>query len=160
LAISATVIISVGEEENGKSFTVHVSVTTKSSEFIQAALSNKWKEGQEKRINFPGTDTGTLEGYLDWLYSQQITLEDVEEPCGICEDHEGSSLCNCAHSLGLVKMYVLGDYLNDLRFCNAVMDIIKSAVARSPCVPNFATIAWVWEHTSVDCPVRECFLGK
>jgi hypothetical protein len=41
----------------------------------------------------------------------------------------------------LVKMYTLGDYLNNLRFFNAVIDMM--GLMRG-CVPAPEAIQWVW----------------
>jgi hypothetical protein len=43
--------MSAGQGEHIKSFIVHSSFATKSSKYMQSALKDEWKEGQEKHVS-------------------------------------------------------------------------------------------------------------
>jgi hypothetical protein len=156
LNLSDTIIFSASKDDDIREFHVPTSLATKSSKFIKAALSRGWKEAQEKRISLPDTDPDTLEGYLNWIYTQRITLQHNSGPCEPCETKGTPGNCVYAHSLSLLMMYTLGDYLNDLQFCNAVVDQMV-AMKNSEffrCVIPADAIGWVWEHTASDTPLR------
>jgi hypothetical protein len=126
-----------------------------------SALKNDWKEGQERHVSLPDHEPETLEGYINWLYTKGVTLKDAEKKCG----HHGPSAtqqfqdseCSHMHCLKLVKMYMLGDYLNDMQFCNAVMDRMENMQG---CVPGPDAISLAWGHMLQDCPVQKFVLEK
>jgi hypothetical protein len=120
-------------------------------------LSRRWKEAQEKRISLPEIDPETLEGYLNWIYTRRVKLQLNTPPCGSCKDIEyAPNNCLHSHSLGLVVMYTLGDYLKDLQFCNAVVDqmVAMKTSEWSPCALSADAVGWVWKHTASDSPLR------
>jgi hypothetical protein len=128
---------------------------------MQSALKDQWKEGQERRVILSDHEPEALEGYINWLYTKEVTLKNAEENC---KHHDTSSNqeaqdsdCSHKHSLELVKMYVLGYYLNDMQFCNAVIDTM---VLMRGCTPGLSTITWVWDHTMQDCPIRKYILEQ
>lgn len=140
---------------------VHNSIASKSSRYIQSALKNDWKEGQEKHVSLTEHEPDALEAYINWLYTEEVTLKDAEEKC---QHHETSSSqqtresdCRFKHSLKLVKMYILGDYLNDMQFCNAVIDVLEYMKG---CPPGIDAIIWVWAHTMRGCPLRTLILER
>lgn len=128
---------------------------------MQSALKNDWKEGQERQISLADHEPETLEGYINWLYTEEVTLKDAEEKCrhhglGATQQFQHSE-CSHMQCLKVVKMYTLGDYLNDKRFCNAVIDTMEDMQG---CVPGPDASSWVWGHMMQDCPVRKCVLEK
>lgn len=121
-------------------------------------MSHDWKEAEEKRINIPDTDPETVEGYLNWIYTKQITLADVDNPYKECRNN-GSIPHECIVwlSLELTKMYIFGDYLNDLQFCNAIVDLLRASPqsCKTRPIADPDAVAWVWERTAIDCPLRK-----
>jgi hypothetical protein len=95
------------------------------------------------------------------LYTKQVTLRNAEDKCkyhdASCNQEAHDSYCSHKHSLKLVKMYTLGDYLNDMQFCNAVIDTMT---LMRGCTPGIGTIKWVWDHTMQDRPVRAYILEE
>jgi hypothetical protein len=161
LDLSETITIVVSNENESKEFTVHTSYATKSSGFIRAAMNPNWKEGHEKRITISDHEPATFEGYLNWVYSERITLEESEELCGHCvDDNPEEAYCSREHLPELVDMFILGDYLNDLRFCNAIVDVVKHFALKSSCLPPQDAICCVWERTSPECQSRKLFLQQ
>lgn len=57
-------------------------------------------------------------------------------------------------------MYVLGDYLGDFQFCNAIIDTWVRAALKVLCFPDAETVKYVWERTAADSSSRELFLEK
>ena len=146
--------MSAGKGKKFKSFIVHESFATKSSKYIQSALKNEWKEGKEKHVSLEDHSPKTLEGYINWLYTKETTLNNAERKCkyhgpDTYQDAQDSD-CIYMHGLDLVKMYILGDYLNDMRFCNAVIDTMD---LMEGCVINLDAIDWVWSNTMQNNPL-------
>ena len=104
---------------------------------MQSALKNDWKESQKKSVNLSDYEAETLEGYINWLYTKEITLINAGGKCiqhGPTYSREAQdSDCSRLHCLKLAKMYTLGVYLNDMRFCNAVVDAM---VLMRACYPG------------------------
>jgi hypothetical protein len=67
--------------------------------------------------------------YLEWLYTNQLTSREVETR------HERGAM--------LIRLYILGDFLDDAGFCNKVMDILDPG-ANDPRAP--AWTAWSLNH--------------
>lgn len=160
-----TIEVCAGEGDAVESFTVHTTYATKSSKFIQAALGrDSWKEAQEKRITLPEAEPAVFESYIHWLYTNDIDLGESVQVCDSCQrdalepDGEGERLCMNRCSQELASMYILGDFLDDTRFCNAVMDVWKKTSRRVRCVPQPSAVEIIWEQTSVGCPARELLL--
>lgn len=102
-----------------------------------------------------GHELDTIEGYNNWLFTKEVPLHGSHKRY---LHHESSirqkvpsSDCSYLHSLNLVKMCTLGDYLNDVRFFNAVIDMMG---LMQGFVPAPGAIRWVWKHTMQDCPAR------
>lgn len=125
-------------------------------------MNPNWREAHEKRITIPDHEPATFEGYINWVYSDRITLNNKTGLCENCADRGGIDGVDCldARSLDLVLMFALGDYLNDVRFCNAIIDEFKSLALRSNCVPSLDATCSVWELTSLDCHLRDSFLQQ
>lgn len=69
-------------ETGGRRLTVHTDVITRSSSpFLKAALSNGWKEAQEKDIVLHEFEPSALEGYVHWMYTGDLLLQTVNAGC-------------------------------------------------------------------------------
>lgn len=134
----------MGTGDEAKEFAVHKDYATRSSKFVKAALDKDWKEATEKRITLPEANGEAFGGYLDCLYAGSVTLAR-----GALDTKIQSRYYQ------LAQMYILGDYLQDLRFCNDVLDCwFTTCVVPLNEVPNAALIELVWSRTSEDCPLR------
>jgi hypothetical protein len=107
-------IVAVGKK--AKEIPVITSIATRSSKFFQAAMQHDWKEAHEKRVPLPETKVDVFEGYLQWLCTGQITLADLDSDLDPEQRWFIQSVC----------FYVLGDYLDDLKFCHAVLGYIAT----------------------------------
>lgn len=136
--------------DDKKEFTVHRSFAIKSSKFLQAALKNdsRWKEAQEKRVALPEAKPVDFEVYLERVYSSQLAPREAETP----------------EELGtmLVRLYILGDFLDDARFCNRVMDVFSPGADLHAIwgfwVLGDIAFSLAWAKTSVGSPLRTALL--
>lgn len=113
-------------------------------------LANDWKEAHERRINLPEAQPEMLEIYLHWIYTGHLIVENTRKR---------------TVSWQLVKLYILGDYLNDAAFCESVINRIVDRSQGSEGVdPNHVAITLAWDSTPTDSPLRlvikELWLGR
>jgi len=143
-----TIVICAGEEQ--KEYLVHTNVlTTSSSKLLNRMLSNDWRETREKRLRLPETQPGVLEVYLHWMYTGNIILG--PEPA------DASTECQ-------VELYLLGDYLDDMTFCETIVEgLVELPCGSEHKLPSATAVRLAWSKTSVDNPLRavikEIFLG-
>lgn len=146
--LTETIIICVGEKQ--KELFVHKHVlTTCSSKFLNRMLSNEWRETRENRLRLPETRPGVLEVYLHWMYTGNIVL--------------GPTFAD-ADSVRRMELYLLGDYLDDMPFCEAIVEGLVD-MSRGPehKLPSAKSVHLAWSKTNTDSPLRavikELFLG-
>lgn len=85
--------------------------------------------------------TDAFEGYLQWLNTAVITSS---FPIGM------------PSTLFLAELYILGDFLDDKDFRDAVLDDITTFAYEM--WPGLACVQLVWERTPRDSPLRELVL--
>ncbi|KAF2427729.1 hypothetical protein EJ08DRAFT_699467 [Tothia fuscella] len=89
-------------------FVVHEELVKSTSSFFQKALTNGWKEAQERCVKLPLQEPQHFHVYVHWLYSRMVaTPED-----------------NTLADLYRAKMFILGDILQDDQFKDAVLDAL------------------------------------
>lgn len=108
LEVVTNVVVSVGEGDSKQDFNVPGFFAVKSSQFMQTALSGDREDFREKRVSLPKARVSDFEVYLEWLYTGHAVIGDWSRDRGSA----------------LLRLYLLGDFLVDDRFCNTVMDII------------------------------------
>lgn len=120
--------------EHAKTFVMHRDIAIHHSSFFKVALSNDWKEAQEKRISLPDCEIEIFEDYLQWIYTGEVAYYS-ELP---------------KQALELVKLWILGDFLGDQNFCNAV----GGGLFSQPIAAGSDAINYLYDHTSQDSPLR------
>lgn len=136
--MSETFVAIVGKTK--KKFIMHTAITTRSSDFFTAAMSREWKEGQEKEVTLPDADEDAFAAYLQWMYTGELTL-----PKG--------------HPFrALTGYYILGDFLGDSAFREAVLDGIVNLACEEDSYPGVLSIKAAWERTPKDSPIRKLYL--
>lgn len=130
--------VCVGEE--AEEFVVIQSIATRSSKFFQAAMSRDWKEAREKRVMLPDTKVEVFEGYLQWLYTGQITITNPD-----------------TDYLELVTLYIIGDFLDDVAFRNATLEGMISFFDEGTGVslPGAKATQLAWDKTPSNSPLRQ-----
>jgi hypothetical protein len=133
-----TVLIGTTQKE----FTLHTSIATRSSNFFRAALRrNTWKEARETRIVLAEVHPAVFEGYLQWLHTGVLTSSfPIDKPS----------------TFDLAEMYILGDFLDDKAFRNAVLDDITSSAY--DIWPGICSVNLIWDNTPGGSPLRKLIL--
>jgi hypothetical protein len=81
-------------------FTVHKDVVSGRSKYLEAASSQRWTEGRDNAVRLIDTHPSTFQMYMDAMYN---TLSyDID-----------------ASSRPLIKLYLLGDFLDDVKLRTA-----------------------------------------
>jgi hypothetical protein len=130
---NSTVSVLVGPSE--EAFLVHQQIISLKSQFFKAACRKEWKEGAEKLVRLPEVEPGLFRSYLNWVYTGDLAVDvsaaDAKESVSELKNR------------GFVKLYVLGDTLDDLPLRNSTMRIlVNSNYQLGP-----RSITWAFENT-------------
>lgn len=112
-------------------------------------------------MGIPDHEPNAFNAYLCWVYTNRIPLK--QKSCGRCRTQEEVpetkyAPCNVTHTLDLAKMFILGDYLKDDRFCNAVVNMMKRSSLESSCFVPSETVQHSWEKSVSGGPLRDLVL--
>ena len=101
------------------------------SKFFKATCSTQWREGQEKVVRLPEVGAKAFQIYVHWAYSDTL----VAEPTG-------------AHNVELmVKLYLLGDKLEDIKFRNKALKALNDYAIIDRMLPCCAGVSVIWAET-------------
>jgi hypothetical protein len=114
-----------------RSFIVHADVICVKSKFFRAACSERWKEGQEKLVHLPEVDPEIFQRYVDWAYCDTLVADD--------------DISDAVHMS--VKLYLLGDLLDDVRLRNKTMKALYRNVHIDLLAPGPGGMRLIWEKT-------------
>lgn len=136
-----------------------MSFAIKSSKFMQTSLRGEWKEAREKRVSLPETQASDFKVYLEWLYTDSIAMRDDPSAGtdGSSADKDGIPDTD---GTTLVRLYVLGDFLGDDRFCNAIIDTLvhhvnrDNAKSESVIVFDTTSVDLAWDRTARGSPLQ------
>lgn len=100
---------------------VHRNIVCRTSDYFCTALKDTWQKGDDKypKLSLPESDPDIFSIYLGWLYTKTVDVK---------EDSDTRYTAEMNHSVALqieeniFNSYVLGDYLGDRPFCNALID--------------------------------------
>ena len=131
------------EPSQQEDFAVHENMITPRSEFVRLALTNDWKEAQERIIPLPDDTPETFELYQQWLYTTRIP-----------SDHLGSDPQKDSKEYKLlVRAFILGEKFMDSHFKDAVVDsIIHKLRQTSFFDPRLTNL--VYDNTPAQSPLR------
>lgn len=147
---NATIIVLVGPGE--ARFTVHQDLICRNSEFFAEACSGDWIEARERIVRLP-TDARLFQIYVEGLYCPNTniyadmvdTLHSTAGPADQVYKHD------VVHEL--CRLWVLGDFLQNTRFSDAVLVSLEQHANNEP--PSGPTIEWIVSNTSTDSPLRQ-----
>lgn len=128
-------IVVVGKDS--KEIPVITSVATRSAKYFQIAMEHDWKEAGERRVELSHTTVEVFEGYLQWLYTGQITV-----------------IGNNEHN-AMAQYFILGDYLDDPKFRGVALDGIMSTFLETNLVPGSVTVKLAWSETPPNSLLRQ-----
>ena len=125
-------------------FTVHENYICAKSKFFQAACRKEWSEGAKKLIRLPEVEPGMFSSYLNWVYTSNVVVE-VEE------DSRDPEARLAYEQDGLMRLYVLGDVLDDLPLRNQTLKDLANIVSQ----PSSQSVTWAYEHTPAISNLRQ-----
>lgn len=143
----------MGRGGDAEKFYAHESVLKERSGFFQAALNQQWKEGRERKVYLPEDKPVCVATYVEWLFSGKIASETIKPAAelragDVSEQH-----------LFLAHLYVLGEKLIDVKFCD---DVIKAmaqlcavGVSESRWYPTFSAVQTIYGGTTSESPARK-----
>lgn len=135
--------------ESDVTLCVHENLICASSDFFKKGTHGGWKESKERLVRLETIEEEVFQIYVHWLYRRTLPLR-VDEP---------GQLGNTEY-VQLAKAYVLGDYLRDTNFKNAVIDAIMDKTV-SPLLdgrcwfPVGAVISCIYDNTLESSPARK-----
>lgn len=149
-----TITVIVGEEPDSQEFIVYGSVVSKSSQFFRTALNGNWSCFSTKRIELKGNKPETFNFYLNWAYHHIL-------PAGISEVTKETS---DSQDMKLAMAYVLGEYLQDVKFQDGVLDTMtrkyiqanSTGVKKTLCkLPSTSAVSFLYANASAKSPIRK-----
>lgn len=136
------IVVLVGRAE--ERFTVHKEIICAKSKFFKAACTERWLEGQQKTIRLPEVIPQIFQYYVDWVYTNNISKDGLpgsHQPC--------------------IRMYLLGTYLNDVKFQNKSMELIVALNDKLVNThPGIGSAQLIWENTTPDSLLRKWFVDN
>ncbi|KAK4894758.1 hypothetical protein LTR27_007146 [Elasticomyces elasticus] len=149
---NATLTVLVGAEET--SFTVHQDHICRASDFFKKACSGDWLESKERTVRLADVDAAMFQIYVEGLYFPSNDLKEMLAETLSSPDDETEPLCvtTCKRRdvdsiLQLCSLWALGDYLQDYRIQNKVMDILHQSVI-FVAFGSVRIMTWVSAHTT------------
>jgi hypothetical protein len=103
----------VGPDE--VAFTVHENFICAKPKFFQAACRKEWSKGAQKLIRLPEVEPGVFRSYLNWVYTGDLAVDSTKD--------DPVNPKNTKYS-NFLKLYVLGDTLDDLSLRNSTTEIL------------------------------------
>jgi hypothetical protein len=140
------VSVLIGPEE--APFTVHEHFICAKSKLLKNACSETrtGETGSSHRFfRLPNTDPRIFRYYLKWVYTSDVVIEIEHDP----RDPEGKWR-RAVELDRLIKLYVLGHVLDDLRLSNRVLRTMLAINER----PFAQSITWAYEHTPTTSNLR------
>lgn len=147
LDFSESITVLVGDGKKPKQFVVHKCYLTKTSDFLSAALNGAWREAKNGRINLPNVEPRAFECYIQWLYTGEVPVEFGKQGTTNME------VAFVAYDL-LMDLYMLGHFLLDAGFQNAVIDSTLKTKRETTIYPGAGSIRQIWDETPEDCTMK------
>lgn len=137
-----TIIFRIGRRGSEQNYTVHKSFATKSSLVIQGILNDR--EKAQPNCNDPVRISKARPAefgvYVYWLYADEISTTDAK----------GDN----SYGTTLVRLYILGKYLEDEEFTDAVFGIISEVSEDKSMVFETTAVKLAWSNLPRDDPLR------
>lgn len=132
----------VGEEE--KVYNLHKVYLTHYSPYFEKALNGEFSEATSNEVVLDHTEPNVFDWFVDWLYNQDLSYVPKQN--------------SVERSTEMIKLWVLGDYLQVPRLQNLVVDKLFDFRAETIFQPGLALppsmYAWVYENTPTASKLR------
>ncbi|KAK5691953.1 hypothetical protein LTR97_011124 [Elasticomyces elasticus] len=146
---SATFEVLIGPEVSP--FTVHQDFLCRTSDFFKKARTGDWVESKERTVRLAHVEAAIFQIYVEALYYPDI---DLYEALALSSgDPAGQLLFDASEHrqvdivLQLCGLWALGEYLQDYKIQNKVMDALHQRVPIST-YTSVRVIAWLSAHTT------------
>jgi hypothetical protein len=108
------------------------------SKFFRAACGERWRSGLEKIVRLPEIETMVFQRYVEWVYGDILVHgEDMGE-----------------NMREMVKLYLLGDELDDVKLRNKVLKALSHYRSADRLLPGLGSIDFIWSRTTPSSPLR------
>jgi hypothetical protein len=134
---SDTLTVLVGRRK--QKFVCHKDKLSARSKFFKAACSKKWKEGKQEVLRLPEIKPDTFQLYTDWAYNNVVPPADPS-------------------TRPLIELYLIGDFLDDVRLRNTTMELLVESVKTHNTFPRADSIKLICDHTTANSPIRAWIL--
>lgn len=131
---------------NERAFTVHENYICAKSRFFKAACRKEWSEGITRIIRLPEAEPEMFRSYLVWVYTDGLAVDITNSEPVQAQETKYSTF---------VKLYVLGDRLEDLRLRNSIMEILVNSNHQF----NHESVTWAFEHTPTGSLLRKMLVS-
>lgn len=125
---SEPVLVRVGH--NGEKRFVHKKLLCESSGFFQNALKGNWTESQDREVKLPLAKDDIFKIWVQWLYTGKIFLTQESDGCEITKISAGIEWTTWE------ECYRLGDFLRDMDFLDACIDVVIESMCAANCSPG------------------------
>lgn len=122
----------VGEEE--KAFVIHRNIACDESDFFATACTGNWQEGKDKAIRLPEADVRAFTMFVGWLHTNKLDLS-RNGSLPIYSAELGDEAVNDIEE-DIRCCFYLGDFLSARRFCNTVVDELKTCFETTFTLPQ------------------------
>lgn len=106
--------------------------------------------GGKKTIELVEASPRAFEVYIHWLYTQILDTDGMPTSRPLPETQGGGF----TSSKNLVKLWVLGNFLNDEPFMNLVIDHMLKKSDSDRKLYNTSTLQYAWENTPAGCALQ------
>jgi len=148
----ALVSIDVGKGKKKKTFSVHKSFICHHSPFFRAAFNSDFVEGSTQTMKLDDAESSIFALFLQWLYTQNLTLEEVEQ--NKAEEFEGGSC-----QLSLTCLWIMADTFLIPRLKNKAIWLLKEERQKTNMI-CLESCSLVYEKTLPDSPLRRFFVDE
>jgi hypothetical protein len=149
----------VGATYNAESFTVHEDVICERSNFVKSAVTKGWAETQSKTVTISEFDAVAFKIYLESLYGHgdevaKFTSSYIDDLVSADEkNHDNGQLT--VNVLGLAKLWLLGDFLGDIKFQNEVMAGILEESNGGDETVGITAFCYIWNNAAAQSPLHK-----
>lgn len=142
---------------------VHETIICERSTFFKSALMGVWKESETKAVTLPEQEPALFGAYLVSIYNSNIGLLDfisrnADDLVGDDEDDFNGRFKPAQKALhALIKLYIMGDFLGDVKFKDHIIKGIVEGINSDTLSIKDAAARLVFEGTSPDCGLQKLF---
>lgn len=130
-------------------FVVHETAIRRHSPYFEAALNKPiFKEALEHLVPLSYHDPESFKLYLGWIYSHEINISSLDNK-------------DTAKAVGdsLIRAYILGDFLLDLDFKDAIIDAVNEVQEEADGYLR-ACLPLAYAHTAEKSPLRRIIIDR